>query len=347
MKPLLISGIQPSGKLHLGNYLGALKNFVDLQNSNKYACYFFIADLHSLTEPFTPKEKQRQILELTSDYLAAGLNPKKSVIFQQSQISAHSELAWILNTLTPMGELRRMTQFKDKTERHTKEPSDKLFHEFMRQKSDAGAEKVNVGLFTYPTLMAADILLYDAKFVPVGNDQDQHLEFTRTLARKFNQNFGKTFVEPKSLHTETPRLMSVGNPSKKMSKSEPATCLFLDDSPETIKSKIMKAVTDSDKEIKYHPESKPAISNLLKIYASLSEDGIPKLEKQFHGKTYAEFKSSLAKLIVNHLAPYRQTKQNLKTNTSHLKTILNSGSNLARKISSKKISEVKKRIGLS
>ncbi|MEK9173235.1 MAG: tryptophan--tRNA ligase [Patescibacteria group bacterium] len=326
MKPRLLSGIQPSGRLHLGNYLGALKNFVDLQNSGKYECYFFIADLHSLTEEFDPQKKARQILELTADFLAAGLDPKKSAIFQQSQIPAHPELAFILNTLTPMGELQRMTQYKEKS----------------------GDEKeiTNVGLFDYPVLMAADIILYDAKFVPTGDDQDQHLELTRTLVRKFNSKFGKTFVEPQGLHTEIPRVMSLGDPTKKMSKSKPETCLFLDDSPEIMESKIKRAVTDSGNEIKFNPETKPAISNLLKICGSLSGKNIQKLEREFVGKTYSEFKSSLVKLAVDYFADYRKKKKSLLSKSSALKNILNSGSTQASKIAGKKMSEVRKKIGL-
>ena len=291
-RPRLLSGIQPSGKLHLGNYLGALKNFVDLQNSGKYECYFFIADLHSLTEEFDPKEKSKQILELMADFLAAGLDPKKSVIFQQSQIPAHSELSFILNTLTPMGELRRMTQFKDKSD---------------------DQENSNVGLFTYPTLMASDIILYDAKFVPTGDDQDQHLELTRTLVRKFNSKFGKVFTEPQGLHTDIPRVMSLGDPLKKMSKSKPETCLFIDDSPEMIESKIKRAVTDSDSVIKFDLEKKPAVSNLLKIYSSLNSQAVKQIEHSFAGKSYSDFKSSLADLVVNHFANYRKKKKKLLT----------------------------------
>jgi len=325
MKPILVSGIKPSGQLHIGNYLGALKNFVNLQNSGKYDCYFFIADLHSLTEEFNPKEKPKQIFGLAADFIAAGLDPKKSVIFQQSEIPAHSELAFILNTITPMGELERMTQYKEKS----------------------GGEKntPNVGLFTYPVLMAADILLYDTKFVPVGNDQDQHLELARTLARKFNSKFGKIFVEPQGLHTQTPRVMSLGNPEKKMSKSLPKTCLFMDDSPEIIKNKIKRAVTDSESVIKYSPETKPAISNLLTIYSAISGETIPEIEKGFKNKTYSEFKSSLAEVVIKHLAPI-QKKKRLTSNVK-LRTILNQGSEVAGKIASKKIAEVKSKIGIS
>ncbi len=336
MKPVLISGIQPSGRLHIGNYLGALKNFVDLQNSEKYQCYFFIADLHSLTEDFIPKEKPKQILELVADYLAAGLAPEKSVIFSQAQIPAHSELAWILNTITPMGELTRMTQFKDKA------------HEALIGARGLTNEEeyTNVGLFDYPVLMAADILLYDTKFVPVGNDQDQHLEIARTLARKFNSKFGETFTEPQALHTKTPRVMSLADPHKKMSKSQPESCLFIDDSPEDIKNKLKKAVTDSDSEIKYDKKDKPAISNLLEIYSSLSDETIPKLETKFAGKNYSIFKNDLAELIIRYFADFRKQKLELMKNQSKLLSILAGGSQKAGEVANKKIAEVKKKIGL-
>ncbi|TRZ64277.1 MAG: tryptophan--tRNA ligase [Spirochaetia bacterium] len=362
MKPVLVSGVQPTGKLHIGNYLGALKNFVDLQNSGKYQCYFFIADLHSLTENFNPKEKQKQILNLTADFLAAGLDPKKSVIFQQSQIPAHSELMWVLNTITPMGELKRMTQFKDKAE-IVFDPSKKDHREEIWAHLDAKHNKgekiwsdqisaeeanalvTNIGLFDYPVLMAADIIIYDAKFVPVGNDQDQHLEITRTLARKFNTKFGKTFIEPQALHTETPRVMSLANPEKKMSKSQPESCLFIDDSPEEIKNKIKRAVTDSGSEIK-HKKDKPAISNLLEIYSALSGEKVEKLGKKFAGKNYSTLKNDLAELTADYFADFRKKKTALLKNPAKLSTVLAAGSKKAEKIANKKILEVKKKVGL-
>lgn len=260
-----------------------------------------------------------------ADFLAAGLDPKKSVIFQQSQIPAHSELAFILNTLTPMGELRRMTQFKDKS---------------------GDQENSNVGLFTYPTLMASDIILYDAKLVPVGEDQDQHLELTRALVRKFNSKFGKVFLEPQGLHTNTPRVMSFGDPTKKMSKSKPETCLFIEDSPGMIESKIKRAVTDSDSVIKFDLEKKPAVSNLLKIYSSLSDKSVKELEHDFAGKTYSDFKSSLAKLVIDHFSNYRTKKKSLIAKPKSLESSLKKGSLKAKKIAEKKIAEVKKRTGL-
>lgn len=326
-KPILISGIQPTGKLHLGNYLGALKNFVELQNSGKYNCYFFIADLHSLTEDFNPKEKPKQILELAADFLASGLDPKKSTIFVQSQIPSHNELAWILNIITPFGELKRMTQFKEKSE---------------NQKSN-----INVGLFTYPILMAADILLYDAQFVPVGEDQLQHLEFARTIARKFNHKFGEIFAEPKPLLTAAPRVMSLDDPTKKMSKSRPAGCLFLDDSPKIIKEKIGKAVTDSGREIKYNPKNKPALSNLLTIYSSLVDKPIKILEKEYAGRGYADFKKDLAKVIISSLGPFQKRKSQLKAKKVQLETIIKNGTQKAQKKAQLKLQEVKKKIGLN
>ncbi len=411
---ILVSGVQPTGKLHIGNYLGALKNFVDLQNSGKYQCYFFIADLHSLTGEFNPKEKQKQILNLTADFLAAGLDPKKSVIFQQSQIPAHSELMWILNTITPMGELERMTQFKEKAgmgdyllyfkqlseninverpeeekaweeyekiknfEKYYKElfsreiePTEKdlvdlhkilnllknlsstykQLREFSRATNNLLDEyvkrsKTKFGLFDYPVLMAADIIIYNARFVPVGDDQLQHLELTRTVVRKFNSKFGKTFIEPKAIQTETPRVMSLANPEKKMSKSQPESCLFIDDSPEEIKNKIKRAVTDSGSEIKYDKKNKPAISNLLEIYSALSGDVIVKLEDEFSGKNYSVLKNDLAELVADYFSDFRKKKSALLKNPVKLRLALESGSEKASKIANKKILEVKKKVGL-
>ncbi len=327
MKPVLLSGAQPSGRLHIGNYLGALKHWVELQNTGKYSCYFPIVDLHSLTADFDPNEKLKQIVELAADYIATGLDPKKSVLFLQSAISAHSELAWILSTITPPGELYRMTQYKDKTE-HQKETT-------------------NVGLLTYPTLMAADILLYDTKFVPVGDDQDQHLELTRTLARKFNTRFGKTFVEPQGLHTKTPRIMALNNPAKKMSKSHPHTCLFLDDTPNEIEKKIKTAVTDSESVVKFDEKNKPGISNLIGIYSGLTDESVEKLERKFTGRNYGEFKGKLIGVVIDHFADFRKKKKILTANSSRLKAILRTGSKKAVKIANKKIAEVKRKIGLS
>jgi tryptophanyl-tRNA synthetase len=323
-KPILISGIQPTGPLHLGNYLGALKNFVDLQNSSKYECYFFIADYHSLTENFNPEEKPAQILNLAKEYLAAGLDPQKSTIFIQSYVPQVTELAWILSTLTPFGELSRMTQFKEK---------------------GSSQAITNVGLFTYPILMAADILLYNAEFVPIGNDQLQHLEFTRTLIRKLNSKFGTTLKEPKPLLTKIPRLMSLQNSEKKMSKSEPNGCLFLGDSPEIIKDKIKKAVTDSGSEIKFDERTKPAISNLIQIYSAFKEETTDDTEDRFKGKTYTQFKVALSELLISMLQDFRTKKDQLTD--KEVKDMLSIGGKIATKAASQRMPQIKAKIGLS
>ena len=326
-KPILISGIQPSGKLHVGNYLGALKNFVELQNSGNYECFFFIADYHSITEEFNPAEKHEAIKEVVMDYLAAGINPEKSTIFVQSALPAHTELAWILSAIAPLGELERMTQFKDK--------------------STGAPQNINVGLFTYPVLMAADILLYDANVVPVGEDQLQHLELTRTLARKFNKKFGRTFIEPKPLLTKTPRVMSLDDPKKKMSKSRPAGCLFLDDTPKEMQSKIKKAVTDSGNEIRFDWKNKPAISNLIGIWSAFSGKTEKEAEKQFKGKSYVEFKEELVDTLVETLMPFQIKKRGLKNREKEIEKMIHNGNKNAGRISEKKLGEVKKKIGLS
>jgi len=338
-KPVLISGIQPTGSLHIGNYLGALKNFVELQESGAYECYFFIADYHSLTEPFTPglrsrsdsfggvgkEEKERQVLDLAATFLAAGLGPKKSTLFIQSSVPASTELAWILSTLTPFGELRRMTQFKEK-----------------------GGEKesANVGLFTYPVLMAADILLYDAKTVPVGEDQLQHLELARTLARKFNAKFGKVFIEPKALMTDVPRLMSLKDPQKKMSKSDPAGCLFLDDAPEAIRKKVMGAVTDSGGAVAYDQKQRPGISNLVLIYAAIGGMGTDAVVKKFSGEGYAPFKQELAELLIQKLAPFRETKTGLVKNSKKVRGAFAEGAEKANAVAAEKMLAVRSALGL-
>jgi tryptophanyl-tRNA synthetase len=324
MKPIILSGIQPSGRLHIGNYLGALKNFVDLQNSGQYDCFFMIADLHSLTETYAVADKKTQLLDLASTYLASGLDPKKSVQFFQSHISAHTELAWILNTITPMGELERMTQYKDKS----------------------GRMETNAGLFTYPALMASDILLYSTTLVPVGDDQDQHLELTRTLARKFNGKFGQTFPEPKALHTETPRIMSLDNPEKKMSKSQPSGCLFLDDEPEVIHKKVMSAVTDSGSEVKLDETNKPGVSNLLRIMKAVTGKSIEQLEAEFAGKQYGAFKSAVADTLIAYLAPIRERKAELLKSPKKVLKAFAKGEKRARKVAEQKLAEVYEKVGL-
>jgi tryptophanyl-tRNA synthetase len=321
----IFSGIRPTGELHIGNYLGAIKQWVKLQNENE--CFFGIMDYHAITTPFDPKEMERNIFETLIVYLAAGIDPKKSTIFVQSHIKEHTELAWILGTITPLGDLKRMTQFKEKSKKHP--------------------EYVNAGLLNYPLLMAADILLYKTDLVPVGKDQVQHVELTREIARRFNKMFGKVFKEPKVLLSEGEKIMSLQNPKKKMSKTDdPKGCILLFDTPEEIEKKIMRAVTDLGKEIKYDPVKKPGISNLLKIYSIFSEKPIKELEKKYNGKGYEEFKRDLAKLLIKKLEIFRKKKKELEKRRVYLKEILKRGAERAEKIAKLTMKEVREKMGL-
>lgn len=324
-KPALVSGIKPTGKLHLGNYLGALKHFVELQDSGRYDCRFFIADLHSLTADGNPKERTELIRDLAAGFIAAGLDAKKSPLFVQSEVPAHAELTWILDCVTPLGELRRMTQFKDRA----------------AKESDGS---VNAGLFTYPVLMAADVMLYDAKVVPVGDDQVQHLELARAIVRRFNKRFGETFIEPQPLLTNVTRVMSLDDPTRKMEKTRPAGCLFLDDEPDVIRKKIMRAVTDSGNEIKAEMEGKPAMTNLLLIYSALSGSPVRDIEKRYAGKGYGEFKKGLAEVVVKSLAPFQAAKRKLKP--AMIDKVLDDGAKNARTAATRKLREVYARVGL-
>jgi tryptophanyl-tRNA synthetase len=321
----VFSGIRPTGELHIGNYLGAIKQWVKLQNENE--CFFGIMDYHAITTPFDPKEMERNIFETLIVYLAAGIDPKKSTIFVQSHVKEHTELAWILGTITSLGELKRMTQFKEKSKKHP--------------------EYVNAGLLNYPLLMAADILLYKTDLVPVGKDQVQHVELTREIARRFNKMFGKIFKEPKVLLSEGEKIMSLQNPKKKMSKTDdPKGCILLFDEPEEIEKKIMRAVTDLGREIKYDPVKKPGISNLLKIYSIFSEKPIKELEKKYKGKGYEEFKRDLAKLLIKKLEVFRKKKKELEKRKVYLKEILKRGAERAEKIAKLTIKEVREKMGL-
>jgi len=323
----IFSGIRPTGELHIGNYLGAIRQWIELQENNE--CLFCIVDLHGITTPYDPKSLQKNILDLAMSYLSVGLNPEKCIFFDQSSVKEHTELAWLLGTITPIGELQRMTQYKEKVKKHPK--------------------YINAGLLNYPILMAADILLYQTELVPVGIDQKQHVEFARTLARRFNQQFGQTFKEPKELLPGLgEKIMSLQNPDKKMSKTDdPAGCIGLFDAPETISKKIMSAVTDLGKEIKYDPEKKPGVSNLLTIYSLLSGEIIKDLEKKFKGKGYAEFKKSLAELVVNYLKPLEENKKGLLGKEAYLRDILDKGTKRARAIAEPTIENVRKNMGLT
>ena len=322
----IFSGIQPTGTLHIGNYLGAIKQWIDLQK--KANCIFSIVDLHAITTPYNPKEMQKNILSAAMDYLAAGMDSKKCIIFVQSQVKEHAELAWILETLTPMGELERMTQFKEKSQQHK--------------------ENINAGLFSYPVLMAADILLYKADTVPVGEDQQQHVELSRVLAKKFNNKFGKTFPEPKTqLSKFGARIMALNDPSQKMSKSlGPQSYIALIDSPEAIREKIKTAVTDSGKEIKYDKENKAAISNLLTIYRLFSNKPITDIERKYGNKGYAEFKKDLAEVIIKELADFQKKRKRLEKNPKQVEKILADGAKKAQKIATATMKEIKTKMGL-
>jgi tryptophanyl-tRNA synthetase len=322
----IFSGIRPTGGLHLGNYLGAIKQWIDLQEKNE--CIFCIVDWHAITTPYNPKELQKNILETTAVYLAAGINPEKSIIFVQSEVKEHVELAWLLGTITPMGELSRMTQFKEKSKQHK--------------------DYINSGLFTYPVLMAADILLYKGQAVPVGKDQEQHVELTRTIAKKFNQKFGRVFEEPETLLPKTgAKIMSLTDPQKKMSKSDdPKSCISLFDSPEDIQKKIMSAETDSGKDVIYNITKKPGISNLLTIYSLLADKSTQEIEREFKGKGYGDFKKSLAKIVIDYLEPFRRKQKELQTRDVYVKDILSKGASRARIIAETTMQEVREKMGL-
>ena len=322
----VFSGIQPTGQLHIGNYLGAIRQWLELQE--KEECIFCIVDLHAITIPYNFKEFQDIILKKAIEYLACGIDPEKSIIFIQSDVREHTELAWLLGTVCPIGDLNRMTQFKDKSKRFK--------------------NSVNAGLFNYPVLMAADILLYQTDLVPVGKDQGQHVELTRSIARKFNKKFGKTFKIPKLLLPEMgAKIMSLQEPKKKMSKSTPNSCLFLLDEPKVIKEKIIKATTDSGKKILYNPKRKPGISNLLTIYSLFSGKSIKELEKKFKDKNYSEFKKSLAKVLIKSLEPIRRKRKELLNREVYVKEILKKGAKRAQILASSTIKQVKNNMGLS
>ena len=321
----VFSGVQPTGNIHLGNYLGALKQFVELQEDNE--CIYCIVDEHAITVPQDPKELKKHILDVAALYLAVGLDPKKSIIFVQSQVSGHAELGWILTCCANTGELFRMTQFKAKSQ---------------------GKESVGAGLLTYPTLMAADILLYDTDVVPVGNDQKQHIELTRDLAIRVNHHYGDTFVVPDGrFMKEGARIMALDDPTSKMSKSAENihSRISLLDEPSKIKNSIMKATTDSDGIVKFDVANKPGISNLLNIYSALSGKAVAELETMYEGKGYGDFKKDLVEVTVDALAPIKQRYQEIRE-SKELIEILNDGAQKADEIAQKTMKRVRKNFGL-
>lgn len=324
-KKTLFSGIQPTGEIHIGNYLGALKNWVELQS--QYNCLYSIVDLHAITIDYNPADYQDRILKTAMDLLAIGIDPKKSVLFVQSQVPQHTELCWYFNTLTPIAELERMTQFKDKSKEHK--------------------ENINTGLFDYPVLQAADILLYKSEMVPVGHDQLQHLELTNTIVRKFNNKFGKYFEEIKPVISEGAKIMSLTNPEKKMSKSlGPNNLIALSDEPDVIRKKIMSAVTDTGPSSDQMSAGVKNLFDLLKLFNATAVQ--QKLMDAYNNKTlkYSELKTELAKAIITNLQPIQERKKKLAKNKKQVVKILTDGAKKAGKIAGQNILEIKKRMGL-
>ena len=321
----VLSGIKPTGKLTLGNYIGALRRFKDYQEANE--TFIFIADLHALTLPIDPKELRENSIDIASFYLASGLDPHKTTIFLQSAVSEHAELNAILQNYLYMGELRRMTQFKDKA-------------------SKMKDEAIGLGLFAYPVLMSSDILLYDSDIVPVGVDQSQHVELTRDLVRRFNARYGEILKMPKAeVPTTGAKIMSLSDPTKKMSKSDPKGDIFLKDPMNVVKKKIMSAVTDCGSEVTYDPVEKPGISNLLTIYASLEDIDVKEAAKVFVGYRYGDFKKAVAEKVVSVLEPFQQSYQEIKDGRLY-EEALKEGAERAKKIARKTLTKVQKAVGL-
>ena len=328
-KPRLFSGMQPSAdSLHAGNYVGALLQWRELQNTHD--AIFCVVDLHALTTPQDPAVLRDQTRRTAAQYIAAGIDPERSTMFVQSQVPAHAELAWVLNTITGFGEASRMTQFKDKSQRQ-------------------GADAASVGLFAYPILMAADILLYDATGVPVGDDQRQHVELTRDLANRFNSRFGDTFTLPEALiQKETARIYDLQTPTVKMSKSaaSDAGIVWMLDEPNVTAKKIRSAVTDTEREIRFDREAKPGIANLLAILSAFREVPVPQLEQEYAGRGYGDFKKDVADAVVEVFGPIKQRTQELLADPAELDRILTRSAERAAGLADAKLDEVYDRVGL-
>ncbi len=325
-KKVIFSGIQPSGELTLGSYLGAIRNWVSL--SEDYNCYYCIVDMHAITVRQNPAELRRRALEQLAQYIACGLDPQKNTIFIQSHVSAHAELAWVLSCYTMFGELSRMTQFKDK--------------------STKNADNINAGLFTYPALMAADILLYQTDLVPVGEDQKQHVELTRDVAQRFNGIYGDVFKMPEPFIPKVgARIMSLTAPENKMSKSDkdPGGCIFLMQKPEDIMRSFKRAVTDSEMCVKYDPSNKPGVSNLMTIYSVAAGKSFAEIEARFEGKGYGDFKTEVGEAVVEMLRPIREEAERLIKDKAYLETICREGAERAATAASRTLRKVYKKIG--
>ena len=326
-KQTILSGIQATGNLTLGNFLGALDNWVQMQE--EYNCYYMIANLHTLTVRSNPEELRNNTLKVLALYAAAGLDPEKNTIFIQSEVKEHSELAWILNCYTYMGELSRMTQFKDKSKKHT--------------------DNINAGLFTYPVLMAADILLYNADLVPVGSDQKQHVEIARDITERFNKIYGDTFIVPEAyIRKSSSRIMGLQDPLSKMSKTAENLndVIFLTDEPDEILNKFKKAVTDSENVVKFDPENKPGVSNLMSIYGSVAGKSVKEIEKEFAGIGYGAFKTDVANAVIQKLEPIQKKYNELLSDFTYLESIYTKGAEKARAVAEKTLRDVKDRVGI-
>lgn len=325
----LYSGMQPSAdSLQIGNYIGALLQWRELQD--EYDAFFSVVDLHALTQPGDPAERREKTRRTAAQYIAAGIEPSRSTLYVQSHVPAHAELQWVLSTLTGFGEAGRMTQFKDKSARY-------------------GADATNVGLFTYPVLMAADILLYQTDVVPVGDDQKQHIELTRDLAERFNKNFGETFTVPKPMiQRETARIYDLQNPTSKMSKSaeSDAGVLWMLDEPKVSAKKIMRAVTDSEGAVRFDRDEKPGVSNLLVIYSALTGREVSAIEDEYAGRGYGDFKKGLAEVVVSEFEPVRARALELLDDPAELDRVLASNAERAASVAEKTLADVYDRIGL-
>lgn len=326
-KKRILSAIQPTGVLTLGNYVGALRNFVELQKEDKYECFYMIADLHSITVKQVPKDLRKNSLDLIALFLASGLDGEKDPIFFQSHVPAHSQLGWVLDCFTYFGELSRMTQFKDKSSKH--------------------ADNINAGLFTYPSLMAADILLYQADMVPIGKDQKQHLELTRDLAERFNHTYSDTFKVPEPYIPKVgAKIMSLQNPTQKMSKSDPNenSYILMLDSLDRIANKIKRAVTDSDACVK-RGEGKEGVENLMSIYSAMTGKSMDDIEFEFEGKGYGDFKAAVAEAVVETLRPIQEKYNDYIKNKDYLEKVYRSGAERAAYVANKTISKVNRKVG--
>ncbi len=326
-KKRIFSGVQPSGNLTIGNYLGAIKNWIPMQE--EFECLYCVVDLHTLTVRQKPAELRQRSLNLLALYMACGLDPQKCILFLQSHVSAHSELAWILNCYTYMGELNRMTQFKDKSAKH--------------------ADNINAGLFAYPVLMAADILLYQTDLVPIGQDQKQHLEITRDIAERFNNVYGDTFTIPEPYIPKIgAKIMSLQEPEKKMSKSDENenAYVFILDQEDTILRKFKRAVTDSEREIRYDEVNKPGVSNLISIYSAVTGKTFSDIEKEFDGSSYGDLKEIVGQSVAEMLRPVQQKYNDLTANKDYLNSILKENSEKAAYMARKTLSKVQRKIGL-